>query len=418
MISIKTLGNGVTVVMEEMRHVESVAVGIWVKAGAVDEDQNVSGISHFIEHMIFKGTTKRDAFHLSYDIEKIGGQSNAFTGKEATCYYVKATKDNIFKACDVICDMVEDPLFDIHEMTRERKVIEEEIKMGEDDPEDKAHDILADGLFKGTPLGNSIIGTATSIGRVSQAKMRAYYEAQYVRDSIVVSVAGNFDAEKIAEYFEERFSGLAKTKKKRAESRPDAAPFASSIVRDIKQAHIFLGKRAIKKDDDRSYAFMVMNNILGGGMSSRLFQGVREKKGLAYTVYSGFSSYRDSGFFEIYAGVAEHKVRKALVSICDELKRLADETVSEEELESSIEQMKASYVYSSENPTSRMVINGKNYLLIGKVYDPKEVMEGFSNVSPSDIDNIKGMISDTSEHSLVIAAGRRIDAKSLRGSVL
>ena len=413
MISARKLSNGVRIVMEEMQHVNSVSCGIWVKTGSCDEEKKTGGISHFVEHMMFKGTPERDAFRISADIDRLGASMNAFTGKEATCFYVKAMSENYLRACDVLCDMLENALFDGAEMDRERHVIEEEIKMSKDDPEDVCHDTLGDGLFKGTPLGNSVIGTASNIRRVNHRIMAEYVERQYTRDSLCVSVAGRFDPDEVCDFFEKRFMNRGASKGQRKETKPLYEPFTKSVTRDINQAHICLGTESITLSDERSYAFQVLNGIMGGSMSSRLFQNIREKKGLAYTVYSGLVSYSAGGYFEIYAGVSMSNVGKAVSGIKEELDRLSCESVGDEELESAKTQMKATYAFSQESTSARMLVNGKNYLLAGKYYTPEEVLDGFNSVSVKAIDDIKESICDFSRYSAVVVSGRRTDIKGI-----
>ena len=417
MISARKLSNGIGIVMEEMQHVNSVSCGIWVRTGSCDEEPRTGGISHFVEHMMFKGTPDRDAYRISCDIDKLGASMNAFTGKEATCFYIKAMSENYLKACDVICDMLEHALFDTVEMDRERNVIEEEIKMSKDDPEDFGHDELGDGLLKGTPLGMSVIGTATSIKRVNHKVMADYVSRQYTRDSIIVSVAGRFDPDEVCSYFEKRFMNREASKSPRVVSEPEYLPFARSFTRDINQAHIFLGTRSISMNDDKTYAYQIMNNLMGGSMSSRLFQNIREKKGLAYTVYSDVISYRDGGYFEIYAGVGMDNVRKAVQGIRDELDRLACTSVTDEELESSRAQMKAIYVYSQESTSARMIANGKNYLLINRYFDPEEVLDGFNSVTVKDIDEIKDNICDLGRYAAVVVSGKRTAIKDIMNDI-
>ena len=418
MIRARKLSNGIGIVMEEMKHVNSVSCGIWVRTGSCDEEPRTGGISHFVEHMMFKGTPDRDAYRISCDIDRLGASMNAFTGKEATCFYLKAMSENYLKACDVICDMLEHALFDTVEMDRERHVIEEEIKMSKDDPEDFGHDALGDGLFRGTPLGKSVIGTAANIRRVNHKVMSDYVSRQYTRDSIIVSIAGRFDPDEVCSYFEKRFMNRGVSKPARLVSEPEYAPFARSFTRDINQAHIFLGTKAISLADDKTYAYQIMNNIMGGSMSSRFFQNIREKKGLAYTVYSDVISYRDGGYYEIYAGVGMDNVRKAVAGIKDELDRLAGTSVTDEELESSRAQMKAAYAYSQESTSARMIANGKNYLLINRFFNPEEVMDGFNSVTAADIDDIKSMICDLGSYAAVVVSGRRTAIKDIMSAVL
>lgn len=413
MISARKLSNGVNIVMEEMRHVNSVSCGIWVKTGSCDEDKKISGISHFVEHMMFKGTPERNAFRISADVEKLGASMNAFTGKEATCFYIKAMSENYLRACDVMCDMLENALFDSDEMDRERHVIEEEIKMSKDDPEDFCHDMLGDGIFKGTSMSNSILGTASSIRRINHRIMADYVDRQYTRDSICVSVAGNFDPEEVCAYFENRFMNRGATKEPREELKPVYEQFTRSATRDISQAHVCLGTKAFPLADERTYTIQILNGILGGNMSSRLFQSIREKKGLAYTVFSAFSAYSSGGYFEIYAGVSMENVGKAIAGIKEEIEKFACESAGEDELESAKTQMKAIYAFSQESTSARMLVNGKNYLLVGRYYTPDEVMDGFNSVSIGDIDDMKETICDFSGYSATVVSGRRTDIKGI-----
>ena len=414
-IKTKTLDNGVRLIMEKMPQVRSIALGIMVRAGAIDEEKNNAGISHFVEHMMFKGTEKRGPYDIAGDIDKIGGQINAFTSKEMTCYYVKSVAENYKKAADVLVDMIENSVFDSEEMNRERKVICEEIKMTKDDPDDLAHESLVTNIFKGGSLANSILGTASSLKKIKHATIKKYVAQQYTRDSIVVSIAGNFDEQDVCGYFADKFSRLAETKEKNKETKGEYKPFAKLQVKDINQTHLCLGTKGMKTLDDGFYAFQVLNNLLGGSMSSRLFQNIRERKGLAYSVYSSIGNFSSDGYFEIYAGVAHDKVGDAVAGIREELKKLSQTAVSDEELRSSKEQMKASYVFSGENTTTRMMLNGKNYLLLDYVFTPEEVMKGYDAVTKKSLDEVKGIICDFETYSASCVSGKRVNLKNIVG---
>ncbi|MDD6154270.1 MAG: pitrilysin family protein [Eubacteriales bacterium] len=414
MISYRKLSNGVRVVMEEMPQVNSAALGIWVKTGAVNETEEISGISHFTEHMMFKGTPTRDALHISSDIDKIGGQMNAMTGKEATCYYVKCTSSHLKESADVLTDMLENSLFDQTEMNRERNVICEEIKMGEDDPEDYCHEKLINGMFKHSRLGNSIEGTPETLQGIDHDVMAKYVHDQYVRDSIAISVAGKFDPDEVCSYFEGKFSNMDQSKEE-LENEKDIlyVPEADSYVKDVKQAQLCLAVPAINLKDPRSYSFQILNNIMGGSMSSRMFQNIREQKGLAYAIYTGFSAAIDSGYFEISAGVSPNNVKGTIDGIREELDRLRDTSVSQEELDSSREQLKASYIYSQESTAARMHVNGRNFLLEGHAFNYDEVMDGFNSVTVESVDEAKSLICDFSRYSAAVVSGEDIDIKGM-----
>lgn len=408
-IEIRELNCGVRVVTEKIDYVQSAAFGIWVRAGAVDETAKNAGVSHFIEHMMFKGTSKRNARQIAEDIDRIGGQINAFTGKEATCYYVKTIGSNLEKGAEVILDMLSDSLFDKIEMGKERKVICEEIKMIEDQPDELAHDTVTELLFKETPLGKRIIGTPTSLKGISRNVLTAYKEAEYSRDAIVVSVAGNFDADEFCRFLEDKFEALAASKQKKQHICQEYRPSFKVMVKDIQQSHICLATKGVALGDDRYYALQVLTNIMGGTMSSRLFQNIREEKGLAYSVYSVNSSFSKDGYYLIYAGVAHDKIRQALAGIREELSVLQQEGVTEDELSMSKEQMKTNYIFGQENVASRMFANGKNVLLLDRVYTPEEVIEGIDKVSFAEIDEVKGLICDHEKYTGVAVTDKRFD---------
>lgn len=408
---IRELACGVRVVMEKIDYVQSAAFGVWVRAGAVDETAKNAGVSHFIEHMMFKGTKKRNARQIAEDIDRIGGQINAFTGKEATCYYVKTIGTNLEKGAEVILDMLTDSVFDKIEMGKERKVICEEIKMIEDQPDELAHDTVTELLFRGTPLGKRIIGTPTSLKGISRNVLTAYKDAEYSRDSIVVSVAGNFDADEFCKFLEDKFEALAASKQNKEHTYEEYRPTFKVMVKDIQQSHICLAAKGTALNDDRYYALQVLTNIMGGTMSSRLFQNIREEKGLAYSVYSVNNSFSKDGYYLIYAGVAHEKIRQALLGIKEELEILKRSGVSADELSMSKEQMKTNYIFGQENVASRMFANGKNVLLLDRVYTPEEVIQGIDCVSFDDIDEVKTLICEPEKYTAVAVTNKRFDLK-------
>lgn len=408
-IDIRKLDCGVRVVMERTDYVQSAAFGVWVKAGAVDENAKNSGVSHFIEHMMFKGTKKRNARQIAEDIDRIGGQINAFTGKEATCYYVKTVGTNLEKGAEVILDMLNESVFDKIEMGKERKVICEEIKMIEDQPDDLVHDTVTELLFKGTPLGKSIIGTPSSLRGISRNVLTAYKEAEYTRDSIVVSVAGNFDEDSFCNFLEDKFEALAAAKQAKKHEYAEYRRSFKVMVKDIQQSHICLATKGVSLADERYYTLQVLNNIMGGSMSSRLFQNIREEKGLAYSVYSMCSSFSNDGYYLIYAGVAHDKIKHALEGIREELAVLAAQGVSQDELSMAKEQMKSSYIFGQENVASRMFANGKYLLLLDKVYTQEEITESIDQITFEDIDEVKGLICSPESYTGVAVTNKRFD---------
>ena len=413
MVKTVKLKCGTTLIMDKTDYVQSAALGIWVRTGAADENDSVSGVSHYIEHMMFKGTDKRTAKEIASDVDKIGGMFNAFTGKEATCYYIKTLSSNIYAGAEILLDMLTGSRFDQEEMDKERKVICEEIKMVKDSPDDDVYDTISELVASGNPLGRSILGTPESLAGIDRAKLTAYYSKKYARDSIVIAVAGNFDEERIAELFESRLTSL---REKKVTQDFTLKPYRQSFdvkVRDIEQTHICLATPGISMADDKYYAFVLMNSIFGGSMSSRLFQNIREEKGLAYTVCSMnvFSSY--TGFFSIYAGVAHDKAEATLDAVRHELEMLKKDGVTAEELSMAKEQVKSSYIFGLENINSRMFSIGKNKLLLDRVYSPEEVLSEFDKVTQDDIKQAAEMIGDYSSYCAASVTGTDFDLERL-----
>ena len=413
MVKTMKLGCGTTLMMEKTDYVQSAALGIWVRAGAVDETDDVSGVSHYIEHMMFKGTKTRSAKEIASDVDRIGGTFNAFTGKEATCYYIKTLSSNICKGADILLDMLTESEFDPEEMDKERQVICEEIKMVKDSPDDDVYDTISELVASGNPLGRSILGTPESLSGIDRNRLVGYYSDKYARDSIVIAVAGNFDEQAVAELVERRLEPLREHKiMKTTEIKPYRQSFDVK-ERDIEQTHICLATPGVSMDDDRYYSFVLMNSILGGSMSSRLFQNIREEKGLAYSVCSMnvFSSYW--GFFSIYAGVAHDKAEETLEAIRYELDALREKGVTDEELSMAKEQVKSSYIFGLENINSRMFSIGKNKLLLDKVYTPEEVLGKFDAVTRKDILDAAAIVGDYRSYCGAAVTGRAFDLERM-----
>ena len=413
MINVKRLNCGSILITEKTDYVQSAAIGIWVKSGAINETEEISGISHFIEHMMFKGTETRSAKDIANDVDKIGGISNAFTGKEATCYYIKTLSSNICAGAEILLDMVTASVFDTVEMDKERKVILEEIKMVKDAPDEDVYDTISELVNNGSPLKMNILGTEESLNGIDRDKLIRYYRNRYSRENIVIAVSGNFDEKEIEEFFEGKLDVL---NQKTEDAPPVITPYEKKFkvkVKDIEQTHICMAVPSIAMTDDRYYAFILMNSIFGGSMSSRLFQKIREEKGLAYSVYSlnAFNSF--TGFYNIYAGVAHDKAEEAIQAVKDELKLFASEGATEEELAMAKEQVKSTYIFGQESINSRMITLGKNKLLIDRVYYPEEILEGFDKVSRDDIIEAASLIGNIDNYSAAAVTGRDIDLEGL-----
>lgn len=404
---------GLTLVTEKNESIRSAALGIWVKSGSVYEKNRNNGVSHFIEHMMFKGTKNRTARQIAEDMDKIGASSNALTGKEATCYYIKTLTSNIYEGAEILIDMILNSKFLSKEMNKERKVILEEIKMVKDSPDDDVYDTISELIHKGNPLGRSILGSPESLAGIDKSALTEYYKERYTAENIVVAVAGNFDEDRIIGLFEERMSSLEpKSPKRKKIIKPYEQGFDVK-VRDIEQTHICLATPTISYDDDLYYAFVLMNSIFGGSMSSRLFQNIREQQGLAYSVCSmnGFSSF--AGFFNIYAGIAHENVAKTICSIRHELVELAEHGVTDKELAMAKEQVTSSYIFSLENTTTMMFSLGRNQILLNRLFSVDENIELFNNVTRKDILKSAEMICDLSKYCGAVVTGKGLDIEEL-----
>ena len=413
MNKIVKLDCGLRLALEKIPHVQSVTAGIWVKAGSVDEDDTCRGISHYIEHMMFKGTNKRTARQIASDIDALGGQINAFTSKESTCYYVRTLSSNLEKGLEVLIDMLTDSLFDPAEMAKEKQVVKEEIKMVEDTPDDAAQEMLYEALFKGDVLSNSILGTPESLDAITRDDIINYIRKEYTLDNIVVSVAGNFDEQKVCDFFENSLSCLTPSKPEKTENSAIYVPCFKNKIKDIEQSHICLGTRALKFADNDAYVMSILNNIMGGSMSSRLFQNIREEKGLAYSVFSYTSSHDKTGFYAISAGVAHEKIEDTVAAIREELEILAAHGVSDRELEISKEQTKGGLIFSMENTSNRMVSNGKFALMRNRVRKMDDVIKAIDSITQDDIRRVTGLITDISSYSGSLVSRRDVDLAQL-----
>ncbi len=413
MTKLVRLGCGAGVILERIPYVSSACVGIWVKAGSVNENSSNYGISHFIEHMTFKGTPSRNARKIAEDIDRIGGQINAFTGKEATCYYVKTLYSNLNKAIEVLFDIFFHSIYDETEMEREKQVVYEEINMHDDSPEDDVGDTFYEALFDGHPLGTEILGTKEILASFTPDDLRRYVEDNYTAGNVLVSVSGNFDEDSIIALFEEYFKQLSRKEQKKVEYPTVYTPKFLFKKRDIEQAHICMGVRGAKRDDELYYARHILSGILGGSMSSRLFQSIREEKGMAYSVYSYISSYTQDGCFTIYAGVGGDRLEETIYLIREELQLLRDKGITEEEFNSSKEQMKSSYIFGLESVSGRMAANGKSQLLLGKVYSEEETLKCISDVSMDQIERVIAEFTDMKNYSASATGKMEVDLEKL-----
>lgn len=388
--------NGMRIVTEEIPYVNSVSIGIWVKIGSRYENVENNGISHFIEHMLFKGTKTRSAKELANSIDKIGGQLNAFTSKECTCFYAKVLDTHFDIALDVLADMFFNSNFSNEDIEKERGVVIEEINMYEDSPEDLVHDLFSQAVWSGNPLGMSILGTEESLGNLSRDKIIDYFNENYIPQNIVISVVGNFKhndvVKKIRGYFE-------KTEQRANSSAhilmPSFEPEYTLKNKVTEQVHLCMGFNGVDIKSKAYYPMLILNNVFGGAMSSRLFQTIREDRGLAYSVFSYPSSFEDCGLFSIYAGSKPENLKSVAELIMEEIRQIKKTGITEEELYDSKEQLKGSYILGLESTSGRMISIGKSELLLERIYSPAEILERVDKVDMDGVNNIIKYIFDT-----------------------
>lgn len=416
MIISDTLPCGVRIVYEKLPDAQAASIGIWVGAGSYSEEKETEGISHFIEHMLFKGTSARTAKQIAEDTDKIGSQINAFTSKEATCYHIKALTNKFADSVDILLDMFCESIFDPAEIKKERGVILEEMNMVEDTPDDYIFDLLTGSVLKGTDLESSIIGTRRSLKNITRDKILDYTNRYYTKDNIVIAVVGQFDEEKLYSQLEEAFRNFPGNKPERLPLELTSGKRFKSKVKDIGQTHIAIGIPSVSLSDPKYYAQAIVNDVLGGSMSSRLFQNIREEKGLAYSVYSAASSYTQTGMFFIYAGTSPGKEQEVLRAFEFELNKLGKECISAEDLKIVKQRLKSSYIFSLESMNSRMYRLGKNQLLLGRHYTEEETLNEIDSVTIEDINEICRKISDFSAYSGVAISKNRIDLKKMMQS--
>ncbi|MBO4251600.1 MAG: insulinase family protein [Clostridia bacterium] len=386
MKSVKIFENGLKLVVVEMKGVLSVACGVFVKTGSANESAEENGISHFIEHTMFKGTEKRSSFEISDFVDSIGGQINAFTAKQTTCYYTHTTKEHFEDSMDVLSDIFFNSKFEKTEIAKEKGVIVEEINMSEDSPEDLCLDLLAESYYGNTGLGQTILGSAKNVRSFNRDRVLKYMDKYYTADNVVISVAGNVStatAQKLAEkYFAQNFTRFKSAAQK---SEGAITPMHLKKIKKIEQSHIGICMPAIPLKDERRDALNVANIILGGGMSSRLFQKVREDLGLCYSVYSYLSCYKDTGVLEVYAGVNTDNRDVAVSAIVDEIKKFKKDGVTEKEFARGKEQLKSSLVLGQESVTGQMRLYGRVALFNDELFDFDARLKNINGLTRNDV---------------------------------
>jgi predicted Zn-dependent peptidase len=382
-----TCQNGVRIVLEHIPTVRSVAIGVWIGTGSRNENPKNNGISHFLEHMFFKGTKTRTAREIAESFDSIGGQVNAFTSKEYTCYYAKVLDTHAQFALEVLADMFFHSTFDKEEMDKEKKVVLEEIKMYEDTPDDIVHDLLSKAVYDQHPLGYPILGTEETLESFTSETLKQYMHDYYTPENVVISIAGNVTDSFIKEV-EKLFGSYEGGKREETNHLPQFHANRIARKKETEQAHLCIGFEGLKVGHDDMYSLIVLNNILGGSMSSRLFQEVREQRGLAYSVFSYHSAYQDSGMVTIYGGTGANQLDLLFETIHETLEKLKQNGITEKELKNSKEQLKGSLMLSLESTNSRMSRNGKNELLLGRHRSLDEIVEQIDQVTKESVDQM------------------------------
>jgi predicted Zn-dependent peptidase len=382
------LDNGLRILTERMTQVRSVSIGVWLTRGSRHETADRSGIAHFVEHMLFKGTDTRSAEDIAQAIDSIGGQLDAFTAKEYASYYIKVLDEHLPLALDILSDIVLNPAFTAEDIEREKKVVLEEIKMVEDTPDDLVHEIFTQGFWEDHPLGRPILGTKETVESFNSTLLREYFRNAYTPRNLIVSAVGNLEHERVRDLVADKFGGLKASGTLAPEEAPRVVPKILIRNKDLEQSHVCLGASSYPQNHDDRYSSYVLNTLLGGSMSSRLFQNVREKRGLAYAVFSGLSAYRDAGSFTIYAGCANEAVGEVIDLVVEELRNVKQAPVPGAELQRAKDHLKGSLMLSLENTASRMSHLARQEIYFDRQFGLDETLQGIEQVTAAEVQRV------------------------------
>lgn len=385
MIKTTRLENGITLVSEALDFVKSVSIGIWIRNGSVDENPVNNGISHFIEHMMFKGSEKRDAKEIAEEMARIGGRINAFTAKEYTCYYAHTLDEHLPVAIDVLGDMLSHPAFKAEEIEKEKGVILEEIAMSEDSPEDIVHDQLENAVFGSSPLALDILGTKETVKSFTADQLAAYLKDNYVADNMVIAVAGAFDEANLMDMLNQAFKDISTKPIGARHIEPERQAQTIFKEKDIEQIHMVINYPAVSYLSDKTFVLSILNTIIGGGINSKLFLGIREELGLTYSIYTYVESYANCGMFNIYAAFSPNQAEEVLVNTIAELDKFLEEGMDEDELDRIKAQIKSNLIIGYENMNNRMSNYGKSHLMLGRIKTQEEIIEGINIVTVEDV---------------------------------
>ena len=393
--------NGLPVVMEPIRNMRSVVLGIWVKVGSRHEPPEKNGISHFLEHMFFKGTKKRSAKDIAFEIDSLGGELNAFTSRENTTFYIKVLDEFLEKGLELLSDIFLNSTFPEEDIGKEKKIIKEEIKMVEDTPDDYIHDLSNQTIWGNSGLGQPVLGRRDTIKLFTKDDLISHIRKYYGTKDIVVSCAGNFETEHLLSLLNKNLGHLRRGSEPWRGAAPDFANKVEVFSKQLSEAHICLGIKGIPQASDERYSLFTINTILGAGVSSRLFQEIREKRGLAYSIYSFIASYIDTGVWGVYAGVSRKKVREVIELILAEIYNLKD-TVNETELQRAKNQLKGNIILGLESTSSRMNNIARQEIYYGKYYSPREIMNEIDSITIKQIKELTEQLVQKECFSLTI----------------
>jgi len=399
----EVLPNGLTLITEEMQHIRSVSIGIWIKTGSRDEDLQWNGISHFIEHMVFKGTKNRSAEDIARQVDSIGGNMDAFTAKECVCFNVKVLDEHMPIAMDVLSDLVLNPVFDVQDIGRERGVILEEIKMDEDNPDYLVHEIFTQNFWKDHPLGKPILGTKDTVKKFEREPVLDFYKQRFAPGNLIICAAGHLQHEQFVDLVRKHFGDMKPMSNGFYSSQPKVV--SRIILRNkkaLEQVQICVGVPSHPIAHEKRHASYILNTLLGGGMSSRLFQNIRERQGLAYAIYSDLSPYRDTGCLSVYAGTSRESAAKVVRSVVSEFRKLKSDVVSGEELRRAKDQLKGSLMLSLESSTARMSNLARQEMYFDRFYTLDELIEKIESVTAEELQGLANEFFQTDSIAVTV----------------
>jgi len=385
----ETLRNGLVVLTEPMEHVHSVSVGIWLRSGSRRERAEINGISHFIEHMVFKGTQRRTAEDIAREIDRLGGMLDAFTSKEMVCFNTRVLDEHLAKAFDILAGLVLEPKFALDDIVREQSVVLEEIRMTQDNPEDLVHELFTQNFWHPHALGRPILGTPETVSAFTRDTLQAWFQQCYAPNRLVITAAGHLTHAQLVDLVCSRFSELPRIEDGYSDPKPVPSPHITLRSKsELEQVHVCLGVPALPLTDRRRFTVSVMNNILGGGMSSRLFQNIRERQGLAYSIFSDLNPYRDTGALSVYAGTSLDTAGKVVQSILGEFRKMRDEPIEAEELRRAKDHLKGATLLALEGSGARMSSLARYHMYFDRHFTPQELITMLEAVSVEEVQRV------------------------------